>query len=234
MQGNRFARGAALGLLSALCVGVRAEGKAPPTVEALVYSTMPCQSAHRMEMAMDGDAATYFKSAYGMSDGDDFLVLLSRPTPIQSLRIVTGDADGQDILTDGVVETSPDAAVFSKAADFDSKGVAEAALDNRPILALRIKLNRRRSLPALLIREITVKSSVTISHVQMGPGRGFADLSQAPDVAAWAQKAEKQMEAFWPDTAALLYSDGFITPNLVNVVYRTGEGVTDVAATGAA
>ena len=71
-----------------------------------------------------------------------------------------------------------------------------------------------------------------ISHVQWGPGRGFADISEAPDVAEWAQKAEKQMEVFWPDTAALLYSDGFITPNMVNVVYRTGPNVTAVAATG--
>ena len=233
MQGKGLGRGgAALSLLFGLCSGVRAQEKAAATAEALVYSTMPCQSAHRMEMAMDGDAGTYFKSAYGMGDGDEFRVLFSQAVPMQSLRIVTGDADGQDLLTDGMVETSPDGAVFSKAADFDGKGVADAALENKPVLALRIKLKRRRSLPSLLIREITIKSPVAISHVQMGPGRGFADISQAPDVAAWAQKAEKQMEAFWPDTAALLYSDGFITPNMVNVVYRTGPGVTDVAATG--
>lgn len=66
----------------------------------------------------------------------------------------------------------------------------------------------------------------------MGPGRGFYDISQAPDVAVWAQKAESQMESFWGDTAALLYSYKFITPNMVNVVYRTGPDVTPVAATG--
>ena len=228
-----FAQGAAiLGLVCALGAGIRAEEKTPLTAEALLYSTMPCQSAHCMEMAMDGDAGAYFKSAYSMGDGDDFLVLFSRPVPMQSLRIVTGDADGQDALTDGVVEISADGAAYSKAADFDSKGVAEAALANKPVLALRIKLNPNRSLPSLLIREITIKSAMAISRVQMGPGRGFTDISQAPDLAAWAQKAEKQMEAFWPDTAALLYSDKFITPNMVNVVYRTGAGVTDVAATG--
>ena len=233
MQGKGFGRGAAaLGLLLGLCGGVRAQEKTATAVEALLYSTMPCQSSHRMEMAMDGDAGTYFKSAYSMGDGDDFLVLFSQPVPMQSLRVVTGDADGQDLLTDGMVEISADGAVFSKAADFDGKGEAEAAFDNKPVLALRIKLKPNRSLPSLLIREITVKSPVAISHVQMGPGRGFTDISQAPDLAAWAQKAEKQMEAFWPDTAALLYSDGFITPNAVNVVYRTGAGVTDVAATG--
>ena len=46
------------------------------------------------------------------------------------------------------------------------------------------------------------------------------------------------MEDFWPDVAALLYSDKFITPNAVAVVYRTekdevaatGDGVMDVNA----
>ena len=230
---NVFTRSAVMLGLFALCgVHVDAQEKAPAPVEALLYSTMPSTTAHRPEMAWDGDGGTYFKSAYGMSDGDDFLVLFSQPVPVESLHIVTGDTDGQDLLTDGVVETSADSATFARAAAFDSKGVADAALNNKPVTALRIKLNRQRSLPALLIREITVKSPVKIAHVQYGPGRAFQDISQAPDVAAWAQRAEKQMESFWPDTAALLYSDRFVTPNTVNIVYRTGPGVTGVAATG--
>jgi len=201
-------------------------------VEALLYSTMPSTSAHRPEMALDGDAGTYFRSAYGMGDGDTFLVLLSRPVPVQSLRITTGDAEGQDALTDASVETAPDETHFTRAAPFNTAGVAAAALKGRPVLALRIRLNRGKGAPALLVREITIQSPVKITHVVQGPGRGFYDISQAPDLAVWAQTAERQMESFWPDTAALLYTDGFITPNMVNVVYRTGPGVTDVAATG--
>jgi hypothetical protein len=83
-----------------------------------------------------------------------------------------------------------------------------------------------------VIREITLNGAVKVGHVQAGPGRGFADITQAPDLANWAAIAERQMEAFWADADALLYSDGFIPPNMVNVVYRTGPGVTDVAATG--
>ena len=229
---------AATCLIATLSGGAYAQEKTPDTAatpdtaEALLYCTMPSNAAHRPEMAMDGDANSYFKSAYGMSDGDNFLVLFSRPVPIQSLRIVTGDADNQDLLTDGVLETSPDAAHFSRAADFDSKGIAEAEMKSKPVLAFRIHLNRRRGLPALLIREITVKSSMKIAHVQWGPGRGFADISEAPDVAEWARKAEQQMEEFWPDTAALLYSDKFITPNMVNVVYRTGKSLPPGATGG--
>ena len=71
-----------------------------------------------------------------------------------------------------------------------------------------------------------------MTHVAEGPGRGFYDITAAPDLAVWAKKAEQEMEDFWPDTDALLYSEKFIPPNMVNVVYRTGAGVTDVAATG--
>lgn len=219
-------------LLTAASGGVRAADPPVAPVEALIYSSMPSTAAHRPEMAMDGDAGTYFKSAYGMDDGDDFIVLLSQPISVESLRITTGDADNQDTLTNAFVETSADGTHFAKAASFDAAGVAEAQLNNGPVQALRIRLNRRQSVPTLLIREITINGPVKIAHVELGPWRGFADLSEAPDLVAWNQRAEMQMEEFYPDTTALLYSDKFIPPNMVNVVYRTGPGVTGVAATG--
>lgn len=205
---------------------------APAPAEALVYSTMPSTAAHRPEMAMDGDAGTYFQSNHGMSDGDDFLVLLSRAVPVRSIHVTTGDADGQDLLTGGVLETSPDGIHYRKAASFDTAGVADAALGGSPVSAFRIRLDHGRGVPNLVVREIAINSPVKVSHVQGGPGRGFYDISQAPDLAVWAQKAETQMEESWADTEALLYSDKFIPPNAVNVIYRTGPGVTGVAATG--
>jgi len=201
-------------------------------VEALLYTTLASTAAHRPEMVMDGDAGTYFQSTHGMGGGDDFLVLLSRPIPVRFIHITTGDADGQDLLTDGFMETSPDGVRYSKAASFGPAGVADASLDGAPVMALRIRVSRDQGVPALLVREITIQSPVKVSHVVRGPGRGFYDISQAPDVAAWARKAETQMEEFWPDTEALLYTDKFLPPNKVNVVYRTGPGVTGVAATG--
>lgn len=222
---------AAFAAVAASGVGFAQTAKAAP-VEAFLYSTMPSTSAHRPEMALDGDPATYFRSAYGMEDGDDFIVLLSRPIPVASIRVSTGDPDNDFLLTDGFLEVSPDGTTYAKAADFDKSGVANADLRNRPVMAIRLRLNRGKGLSRLTIREIEIHSSVPVSHVRIGPARGFIDLSQAPDLADWAARAEKEMEEFWPDTAAILYSDGFITPNAVNVVYKTGPGVTDVAATG--
>lgn len=233
----------ALGLLPAFLLlaapsgPVQAAAKAPAKfspaqVLALVYSTMPSTAAHRPEMAMDGDDASYFKSAYGMGDGDDFRVILSRPIPVQSLHITTGDADGQDLLTNGFVETSRDGNSYRKAASFDAAGVADAVLDGSLVTSLRIRLNHGQGVPRLLLREISIQSPVKVSHVEMGPGRGFYDISQAHDLKVWAHTAEIQMEQSWADTEALLYTDKFIPPNAVNVIYRTGPGVTGVAATG--
>ena len=199
-------------------------------VEALLYSTMPSASIHRPQMAMDGDEKTYFKSYYGMGGKDDFQILLSRPIPLRSLRIVTGDNEKQNLLTNGAVETSGDGTTFKRAASFNKAGIAEAALNEEPVMSLRIRLAGRRGIPSLLLREITLDSPTKIGRVLIGPGRGFADLSQAPDLADWSRRAEKQVQEFWPDAAALLYSDGFIPPNKINMVYRTGPGVTGVAA----
>lgn len=221
--------------LSALPGGGSAQAQsatAPKGAEALLYSTMPSTFAHSPDMAMDKDPKSYFKTVYGMGDGDDFMVLLSQPVPVESLKVTTGDEEGQDILTDAFVDVSADGATYTKAGDFNAQGVMTASLSNKPVLAFRIRLNRRRSAPTLVIRDIEVKSSSPISHVQIGPGRGFADLSEAPDLADWAARGEAQMESYWFDTAAMLYSDKFITPNKINVVYKTGPGVTPVAATG--
>jgi hypothetical protein len=200
-------------------------------VEALIYSTMPSTAAHRPEMAMDGDASTTYRSYYGMDDGDDFIVMLSRPVPVRSIRITTGSGS-ENLLTNAFFETSADGATYAKAAAFGADGVANATDIHGDVMAVRIRMNRRESTSHLEISEIAIDSPVKISHVQQGPPRGFIDISQAPDLADWAARAEKQMESFWLDTDALLYSDGFITPNAVNVIYRTGPRVTPVAATG--
>lgn len=200
-------------------------------VNALLYSTMPSVAAHRPDMAMDGDPQTYFQSQYGMGEGDDFWVILSRAISTSSLRVVSGDADGQDTLTHAVVETSPDAVHYTQAAVFGADGVA-AATGPRMVRAIRIHLEAGRGVPSLVLREITVTGPVAVAHAMLGPSRGFVDISQAPDLTVWSTRAEKEMEESWPDTDALLYSDKFIPPNAVNVVYETGPDVTGVAATG--
>ena len=203
-----------------------------PQVEALIYSTMPSTREHRPEMAFDGNDNTWFESKGGMDDGDDFIVLLNRSISLNSVRVITGEPDLTDALNHAVVEGSEDGVHYSKLAVFDEKGTADAKFRRREITSLRIRTDANTGVTKLIIREIQLGTPTPITHAQYGPGRGFIDLSQAPDLTKWAATAEAKMESYWADTAALLYSDGLITPNMVNVVYKTGPGVTGVAATG--
>ncbi|RYZ85205.1 MAG: hypothetical protein EOP06_16670, partial [Proteobacteria bacterium] len=180
------------------------------STEALVYSTMPSTNVHSPQMAMDGQEGTYFKSVYNMDDGDDFTIWLSRSIPVSSFRVLTGNTDNEDLLTQGYIELSADGEKYTRSVAFNAQGIAETTLANVPVRSLRIRLNPRRGISTLCIREITINSPSKISHVQMGPGRGWHDYSAAPDLATWAQKAEGEMEDFWPNTAALLYTKGFI------------------------
>ena len=125
-----------------------APAKSAP-LEALLYSTMPSTAAHRLQMAMDGDSSTYFQTVYGMGDGDDFLMLLSRAVPVQSLHIVSGTPDGDDLLTNAIVETSVDGVTFTKAAAFNAAGVADASLKGAPVAFVKIRLNPNSSVSSL-------------------------------------------------------------------------------------
>ena len=188
--------------------------------------------AHNPEMALDGDPNSYFKSVYGMSSGDDFTVLFSRPLPVRSMRISTGNLDGDNLLTKGYVEVSSDGETYKRAAAFDDKGVASGNLSGERVAALRIKVDAGSGLSSLILREITLDSPMAISYVGWGAGRPFAGNAVPADLKTWAAKADVQMRDFWGDMAAQLYTDNFITPNKVNVFYRTGPDVTPVAATG--
>jgi hypothetical protein len=213
-----------------LCVSAAGQASASPLpVEAEIYSTMPSTDQHRPEMALDGNASTYFKTAYGMDDGDDFLVLLSRPIPVKSITVTSGDDKGQDLLTKGILETSADGTTFTKAAAFGSDGIASADFRRGDVEAIRIRVNKDQEIDHLVVREIAIDSPVSIDHVEWGTGRGFVDLSKAPDLKVWAATAEREVAEYWPNADAMLYQDGFIPPNMVNMVFADGDGV---AATG--
>jgi hypothetical protein len=194
-------------------------------VDANIYSTMPSTDAHRPEMALDGDSGTYFETVGGMSDGDDFLVMFSRPIPVTLVTVTSGDGQGHDLLKKGILETSVDGEAYDKVADFNSAGLATAKVDGDSVMAIRIRLPKDTSADRLVIDEISVVSSIPIGHAQLAPGRGFIDVSKAPDVKAWAERAAKEVAEFWPNTDAILYSDGFIPPNMVNMVFADGDGV---------
>ncbi len=157
-------------------------------MEAFIYSTMPSTFDHRPELAMDGDPGTSYLTYGGMDDGDDFWVILSTPVLAKSIRVSTG-ANGENLLTDALLETSQDGSVYKVAAQFGRDGTADAQNLNQPVKSIKIRLRPRAGASHLQIDEITIDSETPITHVQEGPPRGFVDISQAPDLAKWAAKA---------------------------------------------
>ena len=194
-------------------------------VDANIYSTMPSTDAHRPEMALDADPSTYFETVGGMGDGDDFLVLFSRPIPVTSIKVTTGDGQGHNLLSKAILEATADGDSYHKVSDFKAGGIAEADVNGDEVMGIRIRLPKDGSADRLVIDDIAVTSTVPISQAQLAPGRAFVDVSKAPDVKDWAERAAKEMAEFLPNTDALLYSDGFIPPNMVNMVFSDSDGV---------
>ena len=192
-----------------------------PPIEVFVYSTLSSRWAGRPELAMDGDDATAFRSRGGMAPGDAFTATLSRPATLRTVRVTTGE--GADAFA-GRLEASTDGTSWTKAADFDAKGVAEAK-GLKDVLALRLRTDRRRGGANLVVREISLDAAEPVAHALRGPGRGFWDLNGFNDLKTWADKAEAQMESFWAETAALLASNDFVPPNAVNVVFKDDKGL---------
>lgn len=220
-----------LTLLLTAALGNVSPAPAPEPVDALLYSTMPSTFANRAEMALDGDDKTAFRSYYGMEEGDEFRVVFGRPMKVGNIKVVTGTTEGDDRLSDAVLEVSNDGSHFGQAAAFGADGTATLKGSSRQIAAFRIRMNPGRAASHLVIREIKVDTKTPLQALR-GPGRGFVDISEAPELKNWADRAERQMESFWAETASMLYSDGFVTPNAVHVIYTTGPNVTPVAATG--
>ena len=197
----------------------------PLPVQADIYTTLPSTLAHSPVMAMDGDPNTYFRSIYGMDDGDDFLVMLARPIPVDSITITTGTPDGKDMLANAMLETSDNDQNYHQVASFGADGTGHADLKNALVKDIRIRMEPGQNASVLVIREIAVDSPVKIGYIELAAGRGFLDVSKAPDVLDWALKAQKQVAEFWPAADAMLYTEGFVPPNMVNMVFADGDGV---------
>jgi hexosaminidase len=106
--------------------------------------------------AFDGDESTFFWCSRQANAGETFTVVLDKPAPLKSIRVVTGHPDHpQDFVHEGVVEISTDGSTFSPAAVFKD-GIAEGTLGGKDIKAIRIRLTQDNGF-WLVIREIEVE-----------------------------------------------------------------------------
>lgn len=107
--------------------------------------------------AFDGDLETFHMSWGPRKDVDTFTVVLNKPDAFDRVKAITGMANGDHRLREGVLEVSTGYGRWKEVARF-KKGVAEAKLDRRKIESIRIRSTINQPPNALLaIREIILE-----------------------------------------------------------------------------
>jgi len=107
--------------------------------------------------AFDGDLETYYLTWGPRKDVDTFTVVLAEPRVFDAVKAITGLANGNHILRQGVLEVSTGYGRWKVVAPF-KRGVAEAKLGGAPIVAVRLRSTMNQSpFDLLAVREIILE-----------------------------------------------------------------------------
>jgi hypothetical protein len=223
---TRFTFVALLGLAAA---GAAAPDTKPtePAVAAVIETTLVTAPGQIRQFAFDGDADSYFASRQDAGSGDHFTLVLDRPVAVKSVAVTTGKPQGGDLLDPGVLEVSADGQKFELLAKF-ADGVARARPGGQKARAIRVRPTGDLKHP-LVIREIALESEPAVTAFQY-PVEVFVDVSDAPELKDWAEKAARICERQYPLICADLASDGFKPRHEIRMTLS--KGYNGVAATG--
>jgi hypothetical protein len=226
---RRLTRLALVALLPALFLpapAARAEAAEPP-VPAVVETTLPTASGRIRQFAFDGDADTYFASARNVGKDDHFTLVLDKPAAVKSVAVTTGKPGGADRLEAGTLEVSADGKTFEAAAKFD-EGTARAQLGGRPVRAVRVRAADDLKHP-LAVREFVLDAEPAVAVFKY-PIEFVVDVTDAPELKEWAEKAARVCERQYPLICEELKSDGFRPRTVIEMTLK--HDYNGVAATG--
>jgi hypothetical protein len=213
-------------VLVVLCWAVPASPAEPPVL-ATVETTLATAGGQVRQFAFDGDPATFFLSAQNPAAADHFTLVFDRPVAVKSVAVTTGRPGGGDALDAGVLEASADGQAFAELAKF-ADGTARAASEGRTVKALRVRPSGAMPHP-LAVREFVVESEPPVAVFRY-PVEFVVDVSDAPELKEWAEKAAKVCERAYPMIGEELHSDGYRPPPLVTMTLKSNYN--GVAATG--
>jgi hypothetical protein len=175
-------------------------------VRAVVETTLTSASGQIRQFAFDGDPATYFASDKAPGAEDHFTLVFDKPVALKAVEVKTGRPKGEDRLDAGSLEVSADGKKFEPLAKF-AEGTASAKGEGRMVRAIRIVADVGVKHP-LVVREFVVQSDppvVVFKH----PVEFILDVSDAPEMREWAQKAARVCEHQYDMICDELRSDGF-------------------------
>ena len=116
--------------------------------------------------ALDGDDATYFKSAAVPKKGDHFTVTFKEPKLVNAIEVLTG-VNGGGLLDGGEVQVSTDGADFTTVGKLD-QGAAKIVLKDNRVRAVRLLAASDQSEP-LVVRSINLQMMVEVSGAVHNP-----------------------------------------------------------------
>ena len=116
--------------------------------------------------ALDGDDATFFKSAAVPRKGDHFTVSFKEPKLVNAIEVLTG-VNGRGLLEGGEVQVATDGADFTTVGKLH-QGAAKFVLKDNKVRAVRLLAASDQSEP-LVVRSINLQRMVKVSGAVHNP-----------------------------------------------------------------
>jgi hypothetical protein len=196
-------------------------------VVATVTTTLQSEKGQIRQFALDGDPTTYFVSARNPTSADHFTLTFDKPVAVRSIVVATGRPGRGDGLDKGTLEASADGKTFRPLAAF-ADGAARAEPKGQKILAVRVQpaadLNH-----LLAIGEFTIDSDPPVAIFKY-PIEFVVDVTDAPDMKDWAEKAARVCERNYAMISEELRSEGFKPRNVITMTLK--KDYKGVAAAG--
>lgn len=194
--------------------GPRVAGR-PAT--ATVESSLATGGERIRQFAFDGDPATYFASEKNATKDDHFTLTFDAPAAVKTVSVVTGRPAGGDALVNGVIEVSADGKAFEELAKF-AAGSAQGTPKGK-VKAVRVRPTADLNGP-LVIREITVDADPAV-EVFRYPVEVVVNVTDAPEMKEWADKAARLCERQYPMLCTELGSDGFKPLTVIRMTMKS-------------
>jgi len=137
-----------------------------PQIEAEFSTSLGTCDFLDPAFSLDGNDATFFKSAAVPNRGDHFTVSFNQPSLIYAIEVLTG-INRRGLLNGGQVQVSMDGTHFTTVGNID-QGAARVVLKDNRIRAVRLLAGSQQSEP-LVVRSINLQLLVEVAGVVRNP-----------------------------------------------------------------
>ncbi|MDM8232845.1 family 20 glycosylhydrolase [Phocaeicola barnesiae] len=121
---------------------------------ASIDTNIPLNPPYHPEYAFDGKTNSFFWGGSTINPTHYFTVILTEPTDVNSIEVITGDS--KDYITKADLLISADGNEFQKVGTFDELGQAKADIGGKPVKAVKIQVTGNHTCWPI-IKEIILK-----------------------------------------------------------------------------